>query len=254
MTHLPSARNAHPFGKWTCKPSPASPDGLPPTATARYEGHEVNNVIYRGTLPSAIEVYSLRLSSGRYFTEAENQHRVAVAVIGYDIANTLFIGEDPLGKELQVSGSLYTVIGVLEKRKGGIVGGQADALIYVPYRTYQKHNPQDDENVISAMAFPGQVDAAEDEIRGVLRLRRKVPYDKPDNFGQSSSQQIADQFRQITSSVAELIVAVSSIGLLNWRRRRDEHHAHVGHAAHEGDRHSQSRWRPPPRCDLAVPY
>ena len=48
----------------------------------------------------------------------------------------------------------------------------------------------------------------------LLRLRRKVPYDKPDNFGQSSSQQIADQFRQITSSVAELIVAVSSIGLL----------------------------------------
>jgi putative ABC transport system permease protein len=188
--------------------------GLPPTATARYEGHEVNNVIYRGTLPSAIEVYSLHLSSGRYFTEAENQHRVAVAVIGYDIANTLFIGEDPLGKQLQVSGSLYTVIGVLEKRKGGIVGGQADALIYVPYRTYQKHNPQDDENLISAMAFPGQVDAAEDEIRGLLRLRRKVPYDKPDNFGQSSSQQIADQFRQITSSVAELIVAVSSIGLL----------------------------------------
>jgi putative ABC transport system permease protein len=189
-------------------------NGIPPTASARYEGHEDDNVIYRGNLPSAMEVYSFRLTSGRYFTESENQHRAAVAVIGYDIAKTLFTGEDPLGKELQVNGSLYTIIGVLDKRKGGLIGGQADALVYVPYRTYQKHNPQDDENVITAMAFPGQVDAAEDEIRGVLRTRRKVPYDKPDNFGQSSSQQIADQFRQITASVAELIVAVSSIGLL----------------------------------------
>jgi ABC-type antimicrobial peptide transport system permease subunit len=72
----------------------------------------------------------------------------------------------------------------------------------------------DDENFISAEAYPGQVDTAEDEIRGVLRLRRQVPYDKPDTFWQSSSQELADQFRQITSSIAELIVAVSSIGLL----------------------------------------
>jgi putative ABC transport system permease protein len=64
------------------------------------------------------------------------------------------------------------------------------------------------------MAFPGQVNTAEDQIRGVLRQRRRVAYDKPDTFGQSSSQEIADQFRQITSSIAELIVAVSSIGLL----------------------------------------
>ena len=53
---------------------------------------------------------------------------------------------------------------------------------WVPYRTYQKHNPMDDENFVSAEAYPGQVDAAEDEIRGVLRLRRQVPYDKPDTL------------------------------------------------------------------------
>jgi putative ABC transport system permease protein len=55
---------------------------------------------------------------------------------------------------------------------------------------------------------------AEDEIRGVLRRRRNVPYNKPDNFGVSSAKEIADQFRQITASVALLISVVSSIGLL----------------------------------------
>jgi ABC-type antimicrobial peptide transport system permease subunit len=72
----------------------------------------------------------------------------------------------------------------------------------------------DDDNLIGAVAYPGQMALAEDQIRGVLRRRRNVPYNKPDNFGISSAQQIADQFRQITSSVALLTSVISSIGLL----------------------------------------
>jgi putative ABC transport system permease protein len=68
--------------------------------------------------------------------------------------------------------------------------------------------------LIGALAYPGRMAEAEDEIRGVLRRRRKVPYDKADNFGVSSAKEIADQFRQITASVALLISVVSSIGLL----------------------------------------
>jgi putative ABC transport system permease protein len=84
----------------------------------------------------------------------------------------------------------------------------------VPYRSYHKHNPQDDENFIGAVAYPGRMPEAEDQIRAVLRRRRHVPYNKPDNFGISSAQQIANEFRQITSSVALLISVISSIGLL----------------------------------------
>jgi putative ABC transport system permease protein len=188
---------------------------FPPTASARYEGREVSTVNYRGTLPSAVDVYSLRFLYGRYFTEAEDEHRSDVAVIGYDIYNSLFPGEDPLGKEVQVRGSLYTVIGVLDKRKGGLNTGQSvDIDFWVPYRSYRKHNPQDDELFVSAAAAPGRVDEAEDEIRGVLRRTRKLAYNEPDNFGMTSAQEIADQFRQIVGSVAGLIIAVSSVGLL----------------------------------------
>jgi len=80
--------------------------------------------------------------------------------------------------------------------------------------THTKHNPQDDENLIGAVAYPGRTSEAEDQIRAVLRRRRNVPYNKPDNFGISSAQQIANEFRQITSSVALLISVISSIGLL----------------------------------------
>jgi putative ABC transport system permease protein len=142
-------------------------------------------------------------------------HRADVAVIGADIAKTLYPDMDPLGKPIQVNGVSYEVIGVLEPRKGQLVKDQsADKAVMVPYRTYHKHLPQDDENLIGAVAYPGQMPEAEDQIRGVLRRRRNVPYSKPDNFGISSAQQIADQFRQITASVALLISVVSSIGLL----------------------------------------
>jgi putative ABC transport system permease protein len=142
-------------------------------------------------------------------------HRADVAVIGPDIAKTLYLDMDPLGKPIQIDGVSYEVIGVLEPRKGQLVKDQsADKAVMVPYRTYHKHLPQDDENMIGAVAYPGRMSEAEDQIRGVLRRRRNVPYSKPDNFGISSAQQIADQFRQITASVALLISVISSIGLL----------------------------------------
>jgi len=183
--------------------------------TARYLGKEVSGIDYNGTLPSNEEVFNSRPKSGRFFSDAENMHRADVAVIGPDIAKTLYPDMDPLGKPIQIDGVSYEVIGVLEPRKGQLVKDQsADKAVMVPYRTYHKHIPQDDENMIGAVAYAGHMSEAEDQIRGVLRRRRNVPYSKPDNFGISSAQQIADQFRQITASVALLISVISSIGLL----------------------------------------
>jgi putative ABC transport system permease protein len=183
--------------------------------TARYLSKEVSGVDYNGTLPTTEEVFNSRPRTGRFFSEAENLHRADVAVIGADIAKTLYPDMDPLGKPIMVDGVSYEVIGVLEPRKGGFVKDQsADKAIMVPYRSYRKHNPEDDENFIGAKAYSGQMAEAQDQISAVLRRRRNVQYDKPDNFGISSAQQIADQFRQITSSVALLISVISSIGLL----------------------------------------
>jgi putative ABC transport system permease protein len=183
--------------------------------TARYLSKEVAGVDYNGTLPATEEVFNSRPRRGRFFSEAENMHRSDVALIGSDVAKTLYPDSDPLGRPIMVDSVSYEVIGVLEPRKGGFVKDQsADKAVMVPYRTYRKHNPADNEHFIGAVAYPGQMPEAEDQIRGVLRRRRNVPYSKPDNFGISSAQKIADQFRQITASVALLISVISSIGLL----------------------------------------
>jgi putative ABC transport system permease protein len=189
--------------------------GPRPPVTVKYMSKEVNGADFSGTLPETEEVFNSVPASGRFFTEAENIHRSDVALIGSEIAKSLFPDTDPIGKPVEVGNATYTVIGVLEPRKGQLLKRpSADKQVLVPYRTYQKHNPEDDENLIGAVAYPGRMAEAEDEIRGVLRRMRNVPYDKPDNFGVSSAQQIADQFRQITASVALLVSVISSIGLL----------------------------------------
>lgn len=189
--------------------------GQPIINTARYRNKEVNSIQLSGSLPASEQVYSLRIARGRFFSESENVHHMDVAVIGYDLTDGLFSGDDPIGKAILVDGVSFQVIGVLERHKGQFFRDpQADKTVLVPYRSYRKHNPQNDEHFIGALAYPGKKAAAEDEIRGLLRRRRNVAFDKPDNFDISSAEQIANEFRQITGSVAILISVISSIGLL----------------------------------------
>ncbi len=187
----------------------------PPLRVARYGSHEITNLDYSGTDPSYADVYNAHVTQGRFFSEFENIHRDDVAVIGYELDKNFFPAHDAVGKTILVDGISYQVIGVLEKRKGQLFKDEsADRVVKVPYNSYRKHYPADDEHFIGAEAYPGYKDAAEDEIRGLLRRRRNVPLDKPDNFGLTTAEAIADNFRQIMSTVALMTIIVSSIGLL----------------------------------------
>ncbi|MGH9579068.1 MAG: ABC transporter permease, partial [Terriglobales bacterium] len=171
--------------------------------SARYRGEEVFGVEQTGSWPSYEQVYNARVAQGRFFTEVENLHRSDVVVVGYDLAEGLFAHEDPIGKNILLNGVSYQVVGVLEKRKGQFFRDDStDKVAVVPYGTYRKHHPAADEHFIGALAYPGRKAAAEDQIREILRRRRRVAHDQPDNFGISSSEQIATQFRQITGVIA----------------------------------------------------
>src|SRR6202171_1193619 len=187
----------------------------PTIITARYKDKEVSGLEYSGATVEYEEVFNAHPYIGRFFTEAEDLHRADVAVIGYDLGKALFVGEDPIDKTISVEGYPYRVIGVFEHRKGqSFKNPSAEKQVLVPHRTYRKHRPADDEHFIGATARPGHMAEAPDEIRAVLRRRRNVPYSAPENFGVSSAKEVADQFKQITSSVALLTAVVSSIGLL----------------------------------------
>jgi ABC-type antimicrobial peptide transport system permease subunit len=181
---------------------------------ARYKSAEVTGIDFRGTVSQFISVYSNAvLKEGRFFTEAEDQHRAAVAVIGEDIATTFFPHEDPLGKEIIVNDHTFRVIGVFERAKG-FGPGNEDRRVAIPRLTFHKVYPEAKEYGIRVEARPGRVPQAIDEARDVLRRRRKVAFNKPDDFAYITSEQIIEQFHQIVGAIALSMVVLSSIGLL----------------------------------------
>jgi putative ABC transport system permease protein len=193
---------------------PRAGQGPGPVRTARHKSHELTSIDFSGATANFAEVYMMAMEDGRFYTDAEDLHREDVAVIGHDVATTLFPDESPIGQQIEVAGTPYTVIGVFEKKKNTAIGNGQDNNVTIPYRTYRKHYPQDDEHFIVAEAYPGKRALAEDQIREVLRQRRRVPLDKPDNFGISSAEQLGTQFVDIMSKIFALVLGLVSVGLL----------------------------------------
>jgi putative ABC transport system permease protein len=190
-------------------------EGPQPIRTARNKNHELSSIVFRGVTASYADVVNshMQMKEGRFFTDMEDLHREDLVVLGFDTEKALFPDEQAEGKQVLVDGNFYHVIGVFEKKKNSL-GNGGDSEVLIPYRTYHKHYPLDDENFIIAQAYPGMKDAAEDQVRGLLRQRRRVPLDKPDNFGISSAEALGQQFADIMESILKYVVVVASIGLL----------------------------------------
>jgi putative ABC transport system permease protein len=184
----------------------------------RYREIEMTNAAVQGASPSYFKMGVTNIAEGRYFSDEDNARHANVAVIGRDVANTLFPFVNAVDKEISINGRGYRVVGVLAERDVFLVGTEdpnnENKAVYLPYLTLRKLYPDVDDNFVMAQARPGQMKPAVEEIRELLRRRRKVAFDKPDNFGISTSEQIISQFGAITGGVFALMVAISSVGLL----------------------------------------
>jgi putative ABC transport system permease protein len=184
--------------------------------SARYQKNLVEGTDFRGTFPAYLTVYSnATMKWGRFFTESENDHRANVVVIGEDVSKAFFPSfDDALGKEILVDGSAFTVIGVFERPPGGFGTGDEDRRVVIPFYTFMKMYPASYEIGYRFLAYPGHLDQAVDQIREVLRRRRNVAYNKPDNFSIQTQVEAAQNFNDIIFGVVLAIIVLSSIGLL----------------------------------------
>jgi putative ABC transport system permease protein len=180
---------------------------------ARYQGNDAYQINLAGTDESYAISGQGDISTGRFFSDAENQHRIPVAVIGADVYGSLFGTQIAEGKKIQVDGREVEVVGVL-KRPATSLPGQTDTRILLPYFTMRKMFPQANENLFFVEPREGRMSAAIDELTAVLRQRRHVPFSAPDNFAISTADQMIEQFRQLTSVTALVMVVLSSMGLL----------------------------------------
>jgi putative ABC transport system permease protein len=194
-----------------------SPTGHLGSFSVKYKGHKLSNTMLEGDSEQQPMVYDMVLDQGRFFTNEEEQRRANVVVLGHDAAEELFGQDTAIGKEVEIEGDVFTVIGVLAKQKQVFGGGKNpdDNSAHFPLFTFRKLHPEILDYWISVKYDDARNKVAvEDEIREMLRRRRKVRPDQPDNFAIFTSDGLLELWNSLTGGLFIFLVGVSSVGLM----------------------------------------
>jgi putative ABC transport system permease protein len=194
-----------------------APSGAQGSFSVKYGRHKVQNTVLQGESQDEPEVYDIDLIQGRYFTPQEAERGANVVVLGPDTAQELFGNDSAINKEVQIDGDLFTVVGVFAPQKQIFGGGKnpQDNAAHFPVMTFHKIHPEILDHWISVKYddVKNKI-AVEDEIRELLRRRRKVHTDQPDNFAIFSSDALLVLWNQLTGGLFIFLVGVASVGLM----------------------------------------
>jgi putative ABC transport system permease protein len=181
-------------------------------------GKTSSAVQLQGTKPEIERTTSEVLIAGRWFSQSESDEKAEVCLIGSTVVESYFPYEDPVGETLEIGGSQFKIIGLLEKREqlfgGGGGNNDQSNVIYMPLGTALKLKPNADDLFILAVANEGQLEKAKDDVQDLLRVRRHVATGKPNNFSMETAASLIDQFQSITAGVAIAMIVISSVGLM----------------------------------------
>ena len=180
----------------------------------KYREKYVSDIAIAGATANITEISDINLSSGRYPSEFENEHNRRVVLIGWEIADNLFPGQDPLDKDIKIGNYYFRVVGVATKR-GTFIGQNQDDFVLIPITTFNKlFGTKRYMSIFVKVENFGSMQEAQDQVRLVLRARRNVPYDKPDDFAIMTSDTFMDLYRTFTSTAFLVMIGVSSIALV----------------------------------------
>ncbi len=185
--------------------------------TMTYEGRSYRRANVDGVSTNYDKISNLTIREGRFFTEADNFQRRNVLVIGVNTREALFPDENesPVGKVVRMNGATWEIIGIIEKRKSGFFGeNEEDSKVFLPFRTARKVAPQRDFLLMVIQAKQAELNAAVEDIEGILRLRREVKYGEPNNFDVKTADAFIAQFDGIIGGVGLAAIAISCLGLL----------------------------------------
>jgi putative ABC transport system permease protein len=184
--------------------------------TLTYGGQTYKQGNLEGVSANYAAITNEWMAEGRFITELDDQHRREVMVIGNGAAEALFPGSaQAVGKEVMMGGKPYEIIGVLEKRKGSLLGeNESDNSVMIPFRTLRKVSPRSEWMMLIVRAHSGQLKQALDQVEDILRRQRGVKYDDKNNFDLQTADRFIEQFDSITAMVGLVAIALSSVGLL----------------------------------------
>ncbi len=185
-------------------------------------GGENMNSQVTGTTPEYQDINNLEIASGIFFSEQDYQRGSKVAVIGSNIAETLFGEVSPVGQQIRMGGIIARVIGVLESRESMMMMGSSNDALYIPLTAMQQavaqpRTPQG-ARVVSSIALTvsdeEQADSVVEEITELLRTRHKLGPVADDDFRIISIEEISSTISEVTGTMTLLLGAIAAISLL----------------------------------------
>jgi putative ABC transport system permease protein len=156
------------------------------------------------------------VSSGSLFTDDDVQAKRAVAVLGATVAKNLFPDTDPVGAEIRLGKTPFTVAGVLAVKGQTASGSDQDDVVLVPYTTAETRLSGFSflGQILASASSPGQLVAAQDEIRGIMRDAHQIPTGGDDDFTVRDQTAIAQAATSTSSVMTSLLAAIASVSLV----------------------------------------
>jgi len=174
----------------------------------------VDDTSVRGVTASMEDIDPKDPTDGRYITEADENSRAMVTMIGSELANKLFPSVDPVGHEVSIDGRPFIVVGVA-KPIGTVLGQSQDNFAYIPIETYIKIYAAHDGIWINVQAMGAEwMERTQDETRALMRARRHLRPDETDSFGIVDSATLMDLWKRLTGVIAIAMVGVVSVFLV----------------------------------------
>ena len=186
-----------------------------------YGGEDKTSIIH-GTTPAYLQIMGFSVASGQFISERQVGVRDMVVVLGSEVAETLFGSTDPVGKTVKIKTYRFTVIGVLEKKGGAIMGISFDNVIVVPITTFQtrlfsQKTPTGEDAVASIslkVASADLMNETKDEVETVMRASHRLKVDEKSDFSVISQEQMLSMITQITGIFTIVLGAIASISLI----------------------------------------
>jgi putative ABC transport system permease protein len=177
----------------------------------RYKSHILHEVGVSGQTPNMIDIGQAKVESGRYLNDTDYAHESMVCFIGQDLVDEFFPTLDPIGKDINVSGIPFRVIGVAA-RIGTTLGFSQDKFVQIPLTTFRKVFMARPELLVFVQAWDAQqMMVLEDAVRALMRARHHIPYKEDDNFGINASDTIMSIWHQLTASIFAVTVGIVAV-------------------------------------------
>ena len=187
-------------------------------------GDKTSEVNVTGVLPNFTEIRNWTTQAGRFVDESDNGGRSRVVVLGQTVATDLFEpGEDPIGKAVRINNVPFRVIGIMESRGSSFLGDQ-DAAAFIPFTTAQERLFQQQsqsktgDRIVSTIYLQALNDqvrpTVESAVADVLRERRRIPEDEPNDFSVVSQTELISTFGAVTGVLTVFLGAIAAISLL----------------------------------------